>query len=134
MASPADGAGASATSENLSECCRGSGLFNADAIKRAITRAEQGGEGLYHAELIRLRGELLLRKAEDCFHRANELARAQGALFWELRIATSLARLRINQGRHDEARRILAPVYDRFGEGFATIDLRAAKTLLDTLR
>jgi predicted ATPase len=86
-------------------------------------------------------GELLLRRsagthtqeAEDCFRRANELAREQGALFWELRIVTSLARLRVAQGRHDEARRVLAPVYDRFTEGFATTDLSAAKALLDTL-
>jgi len=114
----------------------------ADTVKRAIARAEEVGEGLYHAELIRLRGELLLRRsadthkpeAEDCFHRANELARAQGALLWELRTARSIARLRVTQGRPDEARRILAPVYDRFTEGFATTDLRAAKALLDTLR
>jgi predicted ATPase len=113
----------------------------ADAIKRAIARAEQGGEGLYHAELIRLRGELLLRRsadadiagAEDCFCKASELAREQGALFWQLRIATSLARLRVTHGLHDEAKRILAPVYDRFTEGFATTDLRAAKALLDEL-
>ncbi len=51
-------------------------------------------------------------------------------LFWELRVALSLARVRMAQGRQDEARQILAPVYGRFTEGFATKDLRAAKALL----
>jgi predicted ATPase/DNA-binding winged helix-turn-helix (wHTH) protein len=114
----------------------------ADTIRRAIARAEQSGEGLYHAELIRIMGELLLQRsadtqtseAEDCFRRANELAREQGALLWELRIATSLARLRVTQGRAKEATRLLAPVYDRFTEGFEAPDLRAAKALLGTLR
>ncbi len=112
-----------------------------DTIKRAIARAEQSGEGLYHAELIRLQGELLLRRsvkthapeAEDCFRGANELAREQGALLWELRIVLSFARLRVAQERHGEARQILTPVYDRFTEGFGTTDLRAAKALLDEL-
>jgi predicted ATPase/DNA-binding winged helix-turn-helix (wHTH) protein len=112
-----------------------------DTIKRAIARAEQSGEGLYHAELIRLMGELLLRRSaepnaaegEDCFRRANELAREQGALLWQLRIALSFARLRVAQERHGEARQILTPVYDRFTEGFGTTDLRAAKALLDEL-
>ncbi|MBV8111940.1 MAG: winged helix-turn-helix domain-containing protein [Hyphomicrobiales bacterium] len=112
-----------------------------ETMERAVARAEQSGEGLYHAELIRLRGELLLRRsadthiaeAEDCFRKANDLALEQGALFWELRVALSLARLRATQGRHNEARRLLASVYDRFTEGFATTDLRAAKALLEEL-
>jgi predicted ATPase len=65
-------------------------------------------------------------EVEDCFR-----AREQGALFWELRVALSLARLGVTQGRLNEARRMLAPVYDRFTEGFATTDLRAAKALLE---
>ena len=85
---------------------------------------------------MRLKGELMLQQsladeAEDCFRTAHEIAREQGALFWELRIVLSLARWRVTQGRHDEARRLLAPVYDRFTEGFSTPDLRAAKALLD---
>jgi hypothetical protein len=67
---------------------------------------------------------------EDCLHRADELARRQGALFWELRVGLSLARMRISQGRTEEAKRPLAAIYDRFTEGFDTPYLRAAKALL----
>jgi predicted ATPase len=71
--------------------------------------------------------------AEACFARAGEMASGQGALFWQLRIALGLARLRMSQDRRNAARQVLAPVYDRFTEGFATPDLRAAKALLDEL-
>jgi predicted ATPase len=54
-------------------------------------------------------------------------------LFWELRIAVSIARLTASQGRHHEARALLQPVYDRFSEGFDTTDLKEAKALLDAL-
>ena len=66
-------------------------------------------------------------------HRTLRFAHEQGALFWELRIALSLARLRVSQGRPQEARTLLAPVYDRCTEGFATVDLRAARAMLDAL-
>jgi predicted ATPase len=106
-------------------------------LESAIAWADRHGEGWYQAELMRLKGELMLQQskglaseAEDCFLAANDVARQQGALFWELRIAVSLARLRITQGRHDEVRELLAPVYDRFTEGFDTPLLRAARTLL----
>ncbi len=110
-----------------------------DTVERAISRAEQSGQHLYHAELIRLRGELLLRasadtqatEAEDCFRRAGELARAQGVLLWELRNAISVARLRIIQGRAGEATRLVEPVFGRFTQDFQTPDLRAARALLD---
>jgi predicted ATPase len=71
--------------------------------------------------------------AEDCFKQAAQLAREQGALFWELRIALSVARLRKSQGRHHEARAPLASMYDRFTEGFATADMQAARSLLEEL-
>ena len=105
-------------------------------VERAIAWADHHGENWYRAELMRMKGELLLQQsltieAEDCFRAANEIAREQGALFWELRIALSLARLRIAQGRHVEARQLLAPVHDRFTEGFDMPDLRAARALLD---
>ncbi len=105
-------------------------------LERAITWAHDNEEGWYQAELMRLKGELLLQQslaieAEDCFRAANEIAREQGALFWELRIALSLARLRMTQGRHDEVRQLLAPIYDRFTEGFDTPVLLAARALLD---
>jgi predicted ATPase len=62
------------------------------------------------------------------------MARQQYALAWELRTATSLARLRLAQNRHDDAFAVLAPVYDRFTEGFESFDLKAARQLLDQLR
>jgi predicted ATPase len=57
----------------------------------------------------------------------------EGALFWELRSAMSLARLRVKQDRPNDARQILAPVYDRFTEGFETADLHSARSILDSL-
>jgi predicted ATPase len=94
------------------------------------------------AELLRIKGELVLSEggpdaaaaAENHFSRALDWARRQGALSWELRAATSLARLWRDQNRAKAAREILAPVYDRFTEGFETTDLKAAKLLLDELR
>ena len=94
---------------------------------------------MYNAELVRIMGELLLRRsadthtseAEDCFRRANELARNQGCLLWELRAALSLARQRVTQGCHNEPRSILAPVCARYTEGFGTADLRAARGMLE---
>jgi predicted ATPase len=92
------------------------------------------------AEIHRLRGELTGRlphpdptKAEDSFQTALAIAREQGTRDYELRAATSLARLWHEQGRRDEARKLLAPVYGWFTEGFDTQDLKEAKALLDTL-
>jgi predicted ATPase len=113
-----------------------------DTLEDAMTAAGEDENRWYVPELLRIRGEVLLRQAadqsvqaaEDCFNQAGEMAREQDALFWELRVALSLARLRMDQGRRDEARRLLASVYDRFTEGFDTMDLREAKTLLDALQ
>ncbi len=112
-----------------------------DAVCKAIEAAggREDGEQWYVPELLRIKGEVLLRQtsnqavqaAADCFTQAAEMAREQGALFWELRVALSLARLSVTRTRHDEARRILAPVYDRFTEGFGITDLRAARSILD---
>jgi predicted ATPase len=110
-----------------------------DAV--AADRKGADGHGWYAPELLRIKGELLLQQAadqsdvaaEDCFDRAGDMAREQGALFWELRVALSVARLRVSQGRHHEARASLASVYDRFTEGFATADMQAARTLLEEL-
>jgi predicted ATPase len=107
----------------------------------AADRKGADGRGWYAPELLRIKGELLLQQAadqstlaaEDCFNQAAQMAREQGALFWELRVALSVARLRVSQGRHHEARAPLASVYDRFTEGFATADLQAARTLLEGL-
>jgi len=92
-------------------------------------------------ELLRLRGELLLlqtapaaaKPSEDLFRQALDVAHQQGALSWELRAATSLARLLRDQRRPADAIACLRPVYDRFTEGFGTADLIAAKRLLDEL-
>jgi predicted ATPase len=71
--------------------------------------------------------------AEKCFTQALDVARQQGALFWELRTAMSTARLKEHQGRRGDARKILQPVVAKFTEGFGTADLHDAKSLLDKL-
>jgi tetratricopeptide (TPR) repeat protein len=109
-------------------------------VDQALTRADRGAERWYVAELLRIKGELLIQEAtaqsvsaaEDCFKKALDVAQEQGALFWELRAAISLARLRVRQDRHDDARQALAPVYDRFTEGFETADLRSARAILES--
>jgi tetratricopeptide (TPR) repeat protein len=113
------------------------------ALDDAMAAAGEGedGHGWYVPELLRIKGEVLLKQAadqsalaaENCFSQAAQMAREQGALFWELRVALSVARLRVSQGRQHEARAPLASVYDRFTEGFATADLHAARTLLEEL-
>jgi len=113
------------------------------ALDEAMAADREGadGHGWYAPELLRIKGEVLLQQAtdrstlaaEDCFDQAAQIAREQGALFWELRIALSVARLRVSQGRHHEARAQLASVYDRFTEGFTTADMQAARTLLEEL-
>jgi predicted ATPase len=65
--------------------------------------------------------------------RALAIARQQQAKSWELRAAMSMARLWRDQGKRDDARDLLAPVYDWFTEGFDTVDLKEAKNLLDEL-
>ena len=94
----------------------------------------------YAAELSRLKGALLLQQAvpdaaqaEACFQQALDVARQQQAKSWELRAATSLARLWQQQGKRQEAHDLLAPIYDWFTEGFDTLDLIDAKALLDAL-
>jgi predicted ATPase len=71
--------------------------------------------------------------AEASFREALEVARRQSATSWELRAATSLARLWQRQGKRDAARELLAPVYNWFTEGFDTQDLKGAKALLEAL-
>jgi predicted ATPase len=105
------------------------------AVDKGLASADYGGEGVFHPELLRLKGEYLLRQAMgrpgvaagQSFSAALRSAHRQGALALELRAALSLARLRVTEGRRSSARQILAPVYDRFTEGFGTADLRAAR-------
>jgi predicted ATPase len=110
------------------------------ALSEALALVDKTGERWYEAELHRLKGELLLQQsvdkqadAEQCFHHAIAIAQSQHAKSWELRAATSLARLWQRQGKRDAARQMLAEVYDWFTEGFDTPDLQDAKALLDAL-
>jgi predicted ATPase len=113
-----------------------------EVIERTIARAKLAEEGWSFAELLRKKGELLLRidtrkgapDATACFQEAIDVAHRQDALWWELRSATNLASLYQREGLVAKARNILAPVYRRFTEGFETRDLVAAKALLDRLR
>ncbi len=109
-------------------------------IAEAFDHVAQTGIVYYEPELHRLEGELRLRqdpadeqKAEACFQRAVAIARRQQAKSWELRAATSLARLWRNQGKRAEARDLLAPVYSWFTEGFDTPVLQETKALLEKL-
>jgi predicted ATPase/DNA-binding winged helix-turn-helix (wHTH) protein len=127
----------------LAEGLAGLGKFSEAlvTIDRSLASADRGGERWYVAELLRAKGELLLHeagnesvsRAEGYFAQALEVAREQDALSWELRAAISFARLRLSQNRHDNARRLLAPVYGRFTEGFETADLRSARAVLQSL-
>jgi class 3 adenylate cyclase len=109
-----------------------------DAVLEALSIATRTGERCIEPELHRLQGEFLRllfqeQDAEACLHRAIRVARGQAAKFWELRAVTSLARLWRDQGKHGEARDVLAPIYNWFTEGFDTLVLKEAKTLLDEL-
>ena len=95
-------------------------------------------ERWYEAEVNRIAGEIALKspepdpaKAEAYFEHALSVARKQQAKSWELRAAMSMARLWRDQGKREEARDLLAPVYGWFTEGFDTLDLKEAKALLD---
>jgi predicted ATPase len=132
-----------------------------EALAEALAAVNKSGERHYEAEIYRLQGELLLKdeggrmkacpersrrdemspeacflEAESCFQRAIEVARAQQAKLLELRAVVSLARLWHSQGspdKKDEARQLLADIYDWFTEGFDTVDLQEAKVLLEEL-
>jgi predicted ATPase len=110
------------------------------SLEEALGWVERNDERLYAAEVHRIRGELLLRRevpdpvqAKSCFEQAMAVARDQQAKSWELRTATSLARIWLQDNRIEEARTLLSPVYDWFTEGFDTPDLRDAKALLDQM-
>jgi class 3 adenylate cyclase/predicted ATPase len=111
-----------------------------DAVAEALAAAAATGQHVWDAELHRLKGELLLAQdpvnvseGASAFRHAIEIARGQGARSWELRAATSLARLLRGQGRREAAREILAAIHDSFTEGFDTVDLREAEALLEEL-
>jgi len=127
-------------------------------LEDALQVADRHGERYYQAELYRLKGELLLKKttaraasavvgeaavdfsesppvfsAEACFNQSIKIAQRQKAKSLELRAAMSLAHLYQKLGKRDEARALVAQIYDRFTEAFDTVDLRAAKALLAEL-
>jgi class 3 adenylate cyclase/tetratricopeptide (TPR) repeat protein len=111
-----------------------------DLIEESIAQVERPGweERWYFAEILRVKGTLLAAKgdlegAESSYLASLDWAQCQQAKSWELRAATSLARLMRDQGRIREAYDLLSPVYGWFTEGFATKDLKEAKALLDEL-
>jgi len=109
-------------------------------IGEAMQAIETSGERWFEAEVNRIAGEVALKspepdagKAEAYFNRALDVARKQQAKSWELRAAMSMARLWRDQGKRQQARELLAPVYGWFTEGFDTRDLKEAKALLEEL-
>jgi len=109
-------------------------------IDDAMDKVERSKEKWREAEVHRIAGEIALKshapdteKAERQFDRALVVARQQQAKSWELRAAMSMARLWRDQGKPQQARELLAPVYAWFTEGFDTLDLKDAKALLDEL-
>jgi class 3 adenylate cyclase/predicted ATPase len=110
-------------------------------IFEALDTVERTNERLFEGEIHRTAGEIALTspksevaKAQAHFERALAIARAQQAKSWELRAAMSMARLRRDQGKRQQAHDLLAPVYFWFTEGFDTLDLKDAKALLEQLK
>ena len=124
----------------LAKACQIAGQIEEELtlLDEALQIVERTGERWFEAELHRHKGQLLLRQGyseatEELYCKALSIAREQEAKLWELRAATSLARLRRDQGRRAEAHDLLAPVYGWFTEGFDTPDLKNAKALLDEI-
>ena len=109
-------------------------------LEQAMQLTGQKEELFWQSDLCRLEGLLLQAEGaaeeavETCFEQALTVARAQGARIFELRAAVDLSRLRRDQGRLDEARSLLSPLYSSFAEGLETPDLRAARELLALMR
>ena len=111
-------------------------MANADA---SVLATENGEERVHYAELLRLRGWVLMLRgrpdeAEAALRTSIDVARAQKAKSWELRSTTTLARLLIERLDRASAREILSDVYGWFTEGFGTKDLKEAKAVLDALQ
>jgi predicted ATPase len=107
----------------------------------ALELARSNGELFYVAEILRLTAEASMARAapdrsraEHLLVEALEVARSQEAKFWELRAASALARLWSDEGRQTEALSLVAPIYSWFTEGFDTLELRSAKTLMAELQ
>jgi predicted ATPase len=126
----------------LAEACRDTGRPEEGlrVVGEALQHINNTGVVYYEPELLRLEGEFRLvcashdaTAAEGSFWRSIEMARKQGAKSWELRASMSLARLWRDQGKVQQARELLAPVYGWFTEGFDTRDLKETKALLEEL-
>ena len=106
-----------------------------------LARSQRSEEDWCMPELLRFKGNLIrlqrnrgaAKAAEAHFRQSIDVANGQGALAWELRSSISLSELLIEQRRNAEARQVLAPVYARFTEGFATADLVSAEMILSSL-
>jgi hypothetical protein len=122
-----------------SPCSRWRSTVSVGLLRRCAKRIQRTEEYIWLAELHRIEGEVRraaghpLTDVEICYAAALEVSRRQGARMFELRAATSLARLWRDQGRRVEARDLLAPAYAWFIEGFDTVDLNDAKALLTRL-
>ena len=110
-------------------------------IERAFAMLEANEDHFNEPELYRIAGDLArdrpggnIIQAEEKYHLAIDAAQSQSAKSWELRAATSLAKLWQSQGKNQEAHDLLAPIYDWFTEGFDTADLKEAKALLEELK
>ena len=123
----------------LADACHETGRIEEglSILHEALGETEKTSIRYFEPELKRLEGELRRghedEQSEACFRRSIEIARAQQAKSFELRAALSLTRLWHDQGKSDEARDLLAPIYSWFTEGFDTADLKEAKALLDQL-
>jgi predicted ATPase len=124
----------------LARACESAGQLEESLalLDEVFQIVERTGERWFAAELNRHKGQQLLQQgyveaAEELYLKALRIAQGQEAKLWELRAAVSLGRLRRDQGRHPEARDLLASIYGWFTEGFDTPDLREAKALLDEL-
>jgi predicted ATPase len=116
-----------------------------DFMEQALTEVQRGGEQYYEAELYRIKGELILKRADDknrkevekeaeeCFNQSLKVAREQMAKSFELRTSVSLCRLLKKQDKKEEARQLLTKIYNWFTEGFEESDLKEAKVLLEDL-
>jgi predicted ATPase/DNA-binding winged helix-turn-helix (wHTH) protein len=105
-------------------------------IDLTVETVERNGDLFDMPELLRIKGDILVSlekdgQAEECFFRSLALAKHQSALAWELRTASSLARVHLRSGRDKDARDSLAKIYGQFSEGFETADLKAARLLLN---
>ena len=122
-----------------SYACAGQFSKALDILKQAFVFVERNDERIWHAELVRLRGEYSLTMGASpvevaaCYQEAIEVAQEQQAKSLELRATMSLARLWQRQGQHAVALARLTEIYNWFTEGYNTVDLRAAKTLLAEL-